>query len=231
MKKKHIIGLILARKGSKRLKNKNLRQIYKNKNLINSTILFSKKLKFLKKTILSSDDQRIIRVCKKEGILSPGLRPKSLSGDKTKSEVVAKYAVKWYEKKFGKVDGILLLQPTTPLKNAKMIDDGIKKIVKEKGSSLVSVYEVDDNHPARMYKIKSKKLIPISKKNQQKNRQKLEKIYHRDGNLYIFSCKNFINKKIKNYYGNKIVPLVLSKNYKLNIDTYLDLELAKVLIK
>ena len=49
-----------------------------------------------------------------------------------------------------------------------MIDDGIKKIVKEKGSSLVSVYEVDDNHPARMYKIKSKKLIPISKKSTEK---------------------------------------------------------------
>ena len=46
MKKKHIIGIILARKGSKRLKNKNLRIIYKNKNLINSTIIFSKKLKF-----------------------------------------------------------------------------------------------------------------------------------------------------------------------------------------
>ena len=66
MKKKHIIGIILARKGSKRLKNKNLRIIYKYKNLINSTIIFSKKLKFLKKIILSSDDQRIIRVCKKE---------------------------------------------------------------------------------------------------------------------------------------------------------------------
>ena len=110
-----------------------------------------------------------------------------------------------------------------------MIDDGIKKIVKEKGSSLVSVYEVDDNHPARCIKLSQKNNSYFKKINRKID--KVRKIYHRDGNLYIFSCKNFTNKKIKNYYGNKIVPFSFSKNYKLNIDTYIDLELAKVLIK
>lgn len=225
-----ILGLIPARSGSKGVKDKNIIKI-KNKRLIEYTFSEVLKSKLINKIVLSTNCKKVMRVKKKYDRIKLIKRPDILSKDSSSIFNVIKHTLNYEKQKLNFYDYLVLLQPTTPLKNAKMIDDGIKKIVKEKGSSLVSVYEVDDNHPARMYKIKSKKLIPISKKNQQKNRQRLEKIYHRDGNLYIFSCKNFTNKNIKNYYGNKIVPLVLSKNYKLNIDTYLDLELAKLLIK
>ena len=51
MNKYHIIGIILARKGSKRIKNKNLKKI-SGKSLIEITIKFAKKLKFLTNIVL-----------------------------------------------------------------------------------------------------------------------------------------------------------------------------------
>ena len=183
MKKKHIIGVILARKGSKRLKNKNLRKFYKDKNLINSTIIFSKKLKFLKKTIISSDDLRIIRVCKKEGILSPGLRPKSLSGDKTKSEIVAKYVVKWYEKKFGKVDGILLLQPTSPFRNLNKFKEAYKLFLK-KTVDVIGVSEIYKN-PSNFFF--------FNKKVEKLKYKKSKKMFLIDGSMFLINRKTLFN--------------------------------------
>lgn len=225
-----ILGLIPARSGSKGVKDKNIIKI-KNKRLVEYTFSAALKSRLISKIVLSTNCKKVMRVKKKYNSIELIKRPNNLSKDDSSIFDVIKHALNCEKEKLCFYDYVVLLQPTTPLKNAKMIDNGIKKIIKERGSSLVSIYEVEDNHPARMYKIKLKKLIPISKKNQQKNRQKLEKIYHRDGNVYIFQCKKFFNKKIKNFYGNKIVPLILPKNYKLNIDNHLDLELAKVLIK
>lgn len=218
MKKKHIIGIILARKGSKRLKNKNLRIIYKNKNLINSTIIFSQKLKFLKKIILSSDDQRIIRVCKKEGILSPGLRPKSLSRDKTKSEVVAKYIVKWYEKKFGKIDGILLLQPTTPFRNLKKFKEAYKLFLK-KSQDIIGVSKIYKN-PSNFFF--------FNKKVEKLKYKKSKKLFLIDGSMFFVNRKTLFN--LNTFVPNNFYPMINKKiKFSIDIDYLQDLKLATLM--
>mgnify|MGYP001380657979 FL=1 len=218
MKKKHIIGVILARKGSKRLKNKNLRKFYKDKNLINSTIIFSKKLKFLKKTILSSDDLRIIRVCKKEGILSPGLRPKSLSGDKTKSETVAKYAVKWYEKKFGKVDGILLLQPTTPFRNLNKFKEAYKLFLK-KTIDVIGVSEIYKN-PSNFFF--------FNKKVEKLKYKKSKKMFLIDGSMFLINRKTLFNSNT--FVPDNFCPMINKKiKFSINVDYLHDLKLATLM--
>ena len=68
MNKEHIIGIILARKGSKRLKNKNLKKI-NGRSLCEITIKFAKKLKFLKNIVLSTDDKKLFSLSRKNKIL------------------------------------------------------------------------------------------------------------------------------------------------------------------
>ena len=218
MKKKHIIGVILARKGSKRLKNKNLRKFYKDKNLINSTIIFSKKLKFLKKTIISSDDLRIIRVCKKEGILSPGLRPKSLSGDKTKSEIVAKYVVKWYEKKFGKVDGILLLQPTSPFRNLNKFKEAYKLFLK-KTVDVIGVSEIYKN-PSNFFF--------FNKKVEKLKYKKSKKMFLIDGSMFLINRKTLFN--LNTFVPDNFFPIINKKiKFSIDVDYLHDLKLATLM--
>ena len=132
MKKPHIVAFILARKGSKRLRNKNLKTLFDKTSLVEATIKFAKKLKFVDNIVLSSDHKKILQISKKEKILSPGLRPKNLSGSQISSEKIVQYLLDWYEKKVKKIDGILLLQPTTPFRSISFINKAYKIFLKKK---------------------------------------------------------------------------------------------------
>ena len=108
-----ILALILARKGSKRIKDKNRIKLNKKK-LIEHTIILSKKSGCFVNILLSSNDEEIIKIAKSYKILAPWKRPESLSKDISSSYKAAIHAYKWYENHYAKVDGIFILQPTSP---------------------------------------------------------------------------------------------------------------------
>ena len=121
MFKNKLLTIILARKGSRRLKNKNLLKIGKY-SLFENTIKFALKLKNYSDIIVSTDDLRIIKIAKKYKVHIPGLRPKHLSGNYSSSLNVVKYVIKSYQKEYKKsVNGIILLQPTSPFRKLKLV--------------------------------------------------------------------------------------------------------------
>ena len=83
--KKEVCAIILARSGSKGLKNKNLRDL-DGKPLISYTINDAKKSKYIDKIIVSTDSEEIAKVANEFGAETPFLRPKELSSDMTTSE-------------------------------------------------------------------------------------------------------------------------------------------------
>ena len=95
LKKKHkvLLTIILARKGSRRIHNKNLRKIGSD-SLVEITIEFALKLKNYSDVIVSTDDLKIIKIAKKYKVLVPGIRPKRLSGRYSSSLNVVKYLIK-----------------------------------------------------------------------------------------------------------------------------------------
>tara|TARA_E500000178_G_scaffold356561_1_gene435486 strand:+ start:1884 stop:2555 length:672 start_codon:yes stop_codon:yes gene_type:complete len=218
MNKLKIITIILARKGSRRLKNKNLKKI-NGKKLFEITINFAKKLNFVKDIIVSSDDKRIIKICKKEKILTPGLRPKKLSGDKITSEAVAKYLIKWYEKKFRNVDGILLLQPTTPYRNLIRFKKAYK-LFSQKKVDIIGVSKINRN-PANFFYFNQKKVEKFKYK-------KSKKLFLIDGSMYFVNRKTLFNSNTfvpKNFY-----PMVNEKiKFSIDIDYLQDLKLANLM--
>jgi CMP-N-acetylneuraminic acid synthetase len=130
--RKKILALVLARKGSSRLKNKNL-LILKDKPLIEWTFkkLNKKNIRKLFVDILiSTNSQKILNLSKKYNFLSPWLRPKIYSTKFSTSEASALHALKWYEKNIQKVDGIFLFQPTTPFRMDNKISLAVKMFLK-----------------------------------------------------------------------------------------------------
>ena len=120
---KKILALVLARKNSKRLKNKNLLNL-NGKPLISWTFdtLNKKKIRRLFVDILvSTDSLKIQNLSKKYKLLSPWLRPKKFSNKFSTSESAAIHAISWYEKNISSVDGIFLFQPTSPYRSQKKI--------------------------------------------------------------------------------------------------------------
>ena len=115
-----ILALIPARSGSKGIKNKNLKKI-KNKSLLSISIQLAKKLKVFKKIIVSTDSKKIANEAKKFSAEVPFIRPKKISGDKSKMIDVCLHAINFYENKNIYFDALIVLQPTSPMRTKKTL--------------------------------------------------------------------------------------------------------------
>mgnify|MGYP000241651818 CR=1 FL=1 len=208
MLKKSIIKsivLILARKNSRRLKNKNIKKL-DNDPLILWTIKFAKKIKKNHNEILvSSDSSEIIKIAKHAGVMAPWKRPNFLSKSKISSYKSAKHAINWYKTKISSFDTIILLQPTSPFRSLKSFNK-MYKFFKDKKLNSIASFSKITSLPSN-----SEKIVP-------------------NGNIYInkienlYKYKNFINKETE-------VFILKNKKEKIDIDTKKDWLLAKKIIK
>jgi CMP-N-acetylneuraminic acid synthetase len=114
----NIVGLICARGGSKGIKNKNLLKI-NNISLVGRSILQAKKCSLINKIYISTDSTKIAELAKRYGALVPFLRPKKLSGDKISEILVWRHFINFIEKRIKKIDYIVSIPPTAPLRKIK----------------------------------------------------------------------------------------------------------------
>ena len=120
-----ILALIPARGGSERLPDKNTR-LLGDKPLIVWSIEIIKDIPEICDILVSTDDIDISKISKESGALLPWLRPAELATDTASSVDTALHALDWYEAEKGAVDGLLLLQPTSPFRSRDTIYKGIK---------------------------------------------------------------------------------------------------------
>ena len=76
--------------------------------------------------LVSTDDKNILEVAKNAGALVPWSRPPGLATDTTSSVDVCLHALDWYEKENDRIDGLMLLQPTSPFRSRKSVLGGIE---------------------------------------------------------------------------------------------------------
>ena len=216
---KKILCLIPARGGSKGIKYKNLKKIGK-KSLVENSIRFAKSLKFLDKIIVSSDYYKILNIAKSLNV-SCHLRSKKLSKDFISDYQVIRNVLKKYKN----YDYILYLQPTSPFRKKKTVENSIKKFFKNKLDTLFSVESIKHNHnPYYLFSDKKELKKRIKKFRKKPIRQKEKKYYGMDGGA-IFMFKS--QYKLKRIFGNKFDFVKVSKFEAIDIDTKEDLNLAK----
>ena len=136
-----ILYLILARKGSKRLKNKNLLKIQK-KTLIELTINFVKKIAPKNNIIFSTDSKIMLNKANKLGINTPWLRPKKFSLDKSSSFDASLHAIEWFESNFFKIDAVALFQPTSPFRSKTHFIKALRKFKKNPERPLITIKKI-----------------------------------------------------------------------------------------
>lgn len=144
-----------------------------------------------------------------------------------------KYTLLRYEKILKKkFDFVVLLQPTSPLRSSKDIDNSIKLLLNKKTDSLISVTSVGANHPLRMKKIlKNNRLVNyVSQKSidNMNPRQTLSKVFIRNGAIYITSRELILGNKIS---SKKTIAYEMDKDKSINVDDYKDIILLKHIIK
>ena len=131
----------------------------------------------------------------------------------------------------GNIDNIVLLQPTSPIKTGKQIDEAIELLIKKKeANSLISVVPMDDIHPARMYwKNEDNILASILQEYEVARRQDIPVAYFRNGAIYIVRRVAF-----EKFHSVMIAPsigYIMPDSHLLNIDSPRDILIAEPLIK
>jgi N-acylneuraminate cytidylyltransferase len=133
-----VLGVILARGGSKGLPRKNVRDLA-GKPPIAWTIEAGQEAEYLDRLILSSDDDEIMAVAKEYGCEVPFRGPDVLAEDDTSSMDALLHALDQVET----YDYVVLLQPTSPLRTADDIDSTIARCHQNGGTACVTVIETD----------------------------------------------------------------------------------------
>ena len=222
-----ILAIIPARGGSKGIPNKNIIDIGGNP-LIKYTIDSALGSKNLTHCVVSTDSDEIADVVKSCGALAPFKRPKHLSDDKALSLPVMQHAVEYMEAKQGyQYDLVVMLQPTTPLRQTKDIDSAINLLIDTNADSVISVVEVEGHHPLRMKRIIDGRLVNYidQGKEDMRPRQDLPPVYIRNGAIY--ATKRDILMEKDSFVGADSRAYVMPSERSVNIDTFRDLLLAQ----
>ena len=214
---KKVIAIIPARSGSKGVIGKNIKNL-KGKPLISYTIEEAKKSKLIDKLVVSTDSKEIADI-------SLSSTDSSLTFD------VIKHTINFFKDKGEQYDVIVLLQPTTPFRKVESIDKAILTLKNSnKYTSVVSVVDVEGNHPLRMKKIEGdflKNYVDQGFENMNP-RKELPKVYIRSGSIYAILTKNFF--KENTLVSNSCSPMILDKTETINIDTMLDFKLCEFIL-
>ena len=219
-----IISIIPARGGSKGLPKKNILELA-GKPLIAWTIESSLKSKYISKTIVSSDCDEILNISSKYGweILK---RPDELARDTTPTEPVVEHILQNI-KDLGNYSYLVLLQPTSPLRDEKDIDEAISKLIQEKdATALISVKEID-NKILKAFKINNNGYLEGISNNKYPfmRRQDLPKVFMPNGAIYIISINEFL--KTKRLFSDNAISYLMNEEKSLDIDTIDDFEKIK----
>lgn len=222
-----VLAIIPARSGSKGIPMKNIREL-NGKPLLAYTILAAKKSKLIDRVIVSTDSQKIAKIARKYGVEVPFLRPKLISTDRTPMMTVIKHSLDLLQDTDYMPDIIIILQPTSPLRSAALIDKSIRLLRKSDATCVIAVSKVK-THPFSSFWYKNKELIPFIK-NFKKfyQRQQYPTLYFPTGSIYTF-WNNTI-KKYNSIYGNKILPIFVEDESIVDIDTMLDLFISEMIM-
>ena len=232
IKGKKVLGVILARIGSKGVKQKNIREVCGHP-LISYSIYAGLKSRYIDELVVSTDSKKIAKISENYGAKVPFLRPKKLALDHIWSRDALKHAVLKAEEKFKtKFDFIVELPATAPMRPFYAIDRALEKLHKSKNDSVIGVYRIYDKHPVRIKKIINNKLVDYNrllKEGEGSRRQELPACYSRNGSIYSMKRSVIIEKFTR--LGKFVTPEIMSSTHSINIDEIEDLYLFETMVK
>jgi CMP-N,N'-diacetyllegionaminic acid synthase len=223
---KSFLAIIPARGGSKRLPRKNVLDLA-GKPLVGWTIEAAIGCPYLDEVMVSTDDEEIASVAKRHGANVPFSRPVELASDTATSFDAIKHTLDFYKNELGKVfDFVVLLQPTSPLRNSVNISQAIELMFEKNANAIVSVCEADHS-PLWMNTLPANCSLSGFIRDEVKNKrsQDLEKYYRLNGAIYL--CKVEVLLEQRTFLpDSSAYAYRMSMEQSVDIDTMHDLKLA-----
>jgi CMP-N,N'-diacetyllegionaminic acid synthase len=221
------LGIIPARGGSKGVLRKNIRLVG-GKPLLAYTIQAAKESRWVTDFVVSTEDAEIASVAEQLGARVV-IRPPELAADDTPMLPVIQHVMQTSGESAGPFAYGVLLQPTAPLRTGEDIDAALEILSSSGADSVISVYQVADAHPARMYRMQDDILVPYAAEPANRLRQKLPPVYLRNGAIYAF--RSGLIDEQGTLIGAKTRPYIMARERSINIDDEYDLAFADFMLR
>ncbi len=222
-----IVAVIPARGGSKGIPRKNLVRIA-GRPLIAYAIDAALTAASVDRVLISTDDSEIADVARELGAEVPFLRPPALADDTAPMLGVLRHALAWLESQGVAVEAMVLLQPTSPLRTSRHVEEAIAQFRSAPASSVVSVVEVPHQfNPVSVMKLSAQGTLAPFFGGQAvvTRRQDKPKAYARNGPAVLVCHPDTLRSD--ELYGSSCRPYFMSEEDSLDIDTPQDLILAE----
>lgn len=223
------LAIIPARSGSKGLKDKNIKEL-NGKPLIAYSIEAALDSNCFDKVFVSTDSIEYAEIAKSFGADASFLRSEENSGDGANSWDVVREVVEIFKLKGLDFDEVMLLQPTSPLRNVADIKNAIELLHKKQAKSVVSLTECEhsplwcntlpedcsmDNFDDIKYKDLPRQMLP--------------KFYRYNGAIYLLNMEELYN--VDNMFGSDSFAYIMPQQRSIDIDTELDFLIAETVLK
>ncbi len=224
---KKILAIIPARGGSKGVPRKNLR-LLAGKSLLAWSFEAARNSVYIDRVILSSEDEEIIALAKQIGLDVPFVRPKELAQDETPGIAPVLHAMEKLQA--DNYTHIVLLQPTSPLRQTQDIDGAIKLCLEHNAPACISVSPAE-HPPWWMFRLDpNNRLLPFMDPEQMPlRRQDAPKAYQLNGAVYVAECAYLA--KHKSFMSDETIAYTMPLERSLDIDNELDFMLAEALLQ
>jgi CMP-N-acetylneuraminic acid synthetase len=217
-----VVAVIPARAGSKGIPNKNLINIG-GKPLISWSIEAAVNSAYIDKVIVTSDGDEILSTAHSFKEVDTLKRPSELAQDDTPTAPVIVHALKELKIGTDEYEYLILLQPTSPLRNHKDIDAAFDVLKNSDANALISVVK-PNHHPLKSFKPNEDGYLEglINDEYPFMPRQVLPKVYQSNGAIYIIDLKKFLQQE--SFFTNKTIAYEMSASKSIDLDTAEDIE-------
>ncbi|OAN49287.1 acylneuraminate cytidylyltransferase [Paramagnetospirillum marisnigri] len=222
---KSVLALITARGGSKGLPGKNIRPLG-GKPLVAWTVEQARACPLVDRVVISSDDPEIILAAQAAGCEAPFIRPAELASDTASSADVAIHALDALGQDF---DILVLLQPTSPLRESADIDACIRKLVDHpEAPSVVSVTESSKSPWWMQTMDDGGRLSPLMPDANAARRQDQPRVFVPNGAVYVVRVAWLRQRRA--FLGEGSLGHEMPADRSVDIDSLLDFRIAEAIL-
>lgn len=227
-----ILVTVLARGGSKEVKDKNIRNLA-GKPLIAHTIEQVIAWEKYDEFIVSTDSRKIAEIAERLGADVPFKRPAELAGDKTGKLAALRHALieseKYYNKEF---DIVFDLDATAPIRIVNDMDNIVELFLEKMPDSVFSVVKSHKNPYFNMVEENPDGTVSLCKKmsGDIKCRQDAPKVYDMNASMYVYKRDFILDPSTVLPYSGQTYIYEMSKLSGFDIDREIDFKLVELII-
>jgi len=221
------VVIIPARAGSKGIFEKNI-QLIGDKPMIQFTIEAAIAVFSLKNVIITSNDQKVLDIAKGLGLKIPFIRPDELSTDIADITDVIQHTLNWHQSQYKAFPkNFILLQPTSPFRDANDIGLAINQFNQSHKKTLISVSDPIQHPGDCILKDQDGQFKRLEIGTGISGRQSYPEVLFIDGGIYISETSHFI--ETQDLIGDDPEVFKTEQFNAIDIDTLFDLELARAM--